>query len=145
MILKEEHPEVFGNVSYDVFYPPVNRQSEIKVQFDTYMKYISREFAGKTEAFADREVSSTKCYLCHRNLRKKIRWFSVNSRHYYAVAYCEKHGYLKGKIRMRKTEEGGVFVVKTTKFISEEDVEAIAKRQEHVKELRRKRRQKNDH
>ena len=46
---------------------------------------------------------------------------------------------------MRKTEEGGVFVVKTTKFISEEDVEAIAKRQEHVKELRRKRRQKNDH
>ena len=54
MILKEEHPEVFGNVSYDVFYPPVNRQSEIKVQFDTYMKYISREFADKTEAFADR-------------------------------------------------------------------------------------------
>ena len=141
--LIENHAEVLRNVSFDVFHPPVDRKSEIKIQFDTYMKYISRKFDDKQKAFEDREVSSTKCYLCHRNLRKKIRWFSVNGRHYYAVAYCEKHGFLKGKIRIRKSEDGGVFVVKTSKFISEEEMRAIADKQEHVKELRKRRKQKD--
>lgn len=98
----EEHPEVVVNLSYDTFCPPKDRGDEVKAQFDTYVKYISREFKDKTEAFADKEVVSSKCYLCHRNLRKKIKWFSANGRHYYCVAYCEKHGYLKGKIRVRK-------------------------------------------
>lgn len=63
--------EVLKNVSYDVFNPPLCREEEIKVQFDTYFKYISRTFPDKTAALADREVSSSKCYLCRRNLRKK--------------------------------------------------------------------------
>ncbi len=73
---------------------------------------------------------SSKCYLCHRNLRKKIKWFSANGRHYYCVAYCEKHGYLKGKIRVRKAYDGGVYIVKTTKLIPKEEAEAIAGPQE---------------
>ena len=138
----QNHPEVLRNVSYDIFNPPKDRNAEIKVQFDTYMKYISRKFADKAEAFSDKEVISTKCYFCHRNLRKKIRWFTVNGRHYYAVAHCEKHGYLKAKNRVHKTADGMVYIVKTTKFISKEDVDAIAARKEHVKELRKRRRQK---
>lgn len=132
-------PEVLKKVSYDVFHPPVDRDSEIKVQFDTYFKYISREFASKSEAFADKEVSSSKCYLCRRNLRKKIKWFTSNGKHYYCLAYCEKHGFLKGKIRMRKSESGAYFVVKTTKLITEEEAAFIKERREHAKELRQKR------
>ena len=131
--------DVFANVSYDIFNPPGKREDEVKVQFDTYFKYISRVFADKKAAFADREVSSSKCYLCHRNLRKKIKWFPANSKNYYCVAYCEKHGYLKGKIRIKRTDEGEVFVVKTTKFISEEDVEGIGDKKKHVQEMRKKR------
>ncbi len=134
-------PEVLQNLSYDLFHPPRSREAEVKAQFDTYMKYISRVFADKKEAFADKEVSSSKCYLCHCNLRKKIRWFTPNGRHYYCVAYCDKHGYLKGKIRIRKTEEGGIYVVKTTKFISKEDMERIAERRERANELRKKHKQ----
>ena len=142
MEIKEKHPEVLRNVSFDVYHPPVDRNAEVKIQFDSYMKYISRKFADKTQAFADREVSSTKCYLCHRNLRKKIRWFSVNGKTYNAVAYCEKHGHLKAKVRFRKTDDEKVYVVKTTKFISEEEVEEIVNRCQHMKDLRRKRRHK---
>ena len=112
----------------------------MKVQFDTYMKYISRQFHDKEEAFRDKEVISSKCYLCHRNLKKKIKWFSAGGKQYYCVAYCEKHGYLKGKIRVRKTDEAKVYIVKTTKFISEKEVEAIAQRKEHTKEMRRRHR-----
>lgn len=136
--LIENHKEVLSNVSYDVFHPPIDRKHEVKVQFDTYMKYISRRFADKAEAFADKEVISSKCYLCHRNLRKRIRWFSVNGRHYYCVAFCEKHGYLKGKIRIHKSNDGQIYVVKTTKLISREEADAIAKRKEHAKELRKR-------
>lgn len=142
--IMESNPEVLQNVSYDVFNPPKTREEEIKVQFDTYMKYISRVFADKKEAFADKEVISSKCYLCHCNLRKKIRWFTPNARHYYCVAYCDKHGYLKGKIRIRKTEEGKIFVVKTTKLISKEEADRIAERREHAKELRKKHKQNKD-
>lgn len=134
----EEHPDVLRNVSYDVFNPPKDRKSEIKAQFETYMKYISRTFRDKKEAFSDREVISSKCYLCHCNLKKKLRWFSPNGRHYYCVAYCEKHGFLKGKIRIRKADDGRVFVVKTTKFISKEEADQIGARKAHAQELRKR-------
>ena len=137
MIL-EEKPEVLKNISYDIYHPPVDRASEIKVQFDTYMKYISREFDSKADAFADREVASSKCYLCHRNLRKKLKWFTPNGRHYYCLAYCEKHGYLKGKIRIRKSENGKIYVVKTTKLISPQEAENLRERSLHAKEFRRR-------
>ncbi len=136
--IMQDKEEVLKNVSFDLFHPPKVREDEVKIQFDTYMKYISREFADKKEAFSDKEVVSSKCYLCHRNLRKKIKWFTPNGKHYYCVAYCDKHGYLKGKIRVHRTEEGGIYVVKTTKFISAEDAADIAEKREHSKEIRKK-------
>lgn len=141
-----EKPQVLRNLSYDAFHPPKDRRSELKVQFDHYAKYISREFDSKEEAFEDREVASSKCYLCHRNLRKKIRWFSPNGRHYICLAYCEKHGYLKGKIRIRKSPAGRIYIVKTTKLISQEDAEALKMRRKHVSDLQRGRViRKNEH
>lgn len=134
-----EKPQVLKNVSYDVFHPPVDRKSEVKVQFDTYMKYISREFTDKAEAFADGEVISSKCYLCRRNLRKKLRWFTVNGRNYYCLAYCEKHGYLKGKIRIRHSEDDRIYIVKTTRLITPEEAAVIKERSVHARELHRRR------
>lgn len=134
-------PDILNNISFDLFHPPVRREDEIKIQFDTYMKYISRVFADKEEALEDKEVISSKCYLCHRNLRKKLKWFTPNSgRNYYCIAYCEKHGYLKGKIRVRKTDDDKVYVVKTTRFMTEEEANEILDRKEHVRELRRRHR-----
>ena len=133
--------DVLKNISYDVFHPPVSRNEEVKVQFDTYMKYISRGFASKEEAFRDREVVSSKCYLCHCNLKKTIKWFAVNGKQYYCVAYCNVHGYLKGKIRVRRSDEDKVYIVKTTKFITEEEVEIIRHRKEHATEARKRHRQ----
>lgn len=137
--IMERHTRLLKNVSYDVFHPPVSREKEVRARFDGYAKFISREFADKTEAFADREVISSKCYLCRRNLKKKLKWFTVNGRHYYCVSYCEKHGYFKNKIRFRKSEEGKVFVVKTTKRITDQEVEALRERSDHARTLHRRR------
>lgn len=132
-----KEPAVFENYSYDTFHVPKRREDEVHVLFHNYAKYISREFADKTTAMQDREVSSTRCYLCKKNLRKKIRWFSSNPKHIYSVSYCERHGYMKGKIRMKKTENGGVYVVKTQKFIGDEEVADIIARRDHIREMRR--------
>ena len=74
-------------------------------------------------------VNGTKCYLCRRNLRKKIRWFTPNGKHYYSVSYCDRHGFMKSKIRMRKSEDKMVYVVKTERFITEPEVEVIREKQ----------------
>jgi inhibitor of KinA sporulation pathway (predicted exonuclease) len=138
--------QLFHFVSYDAFHPPKDRRSEIRIQFETYQKYISREFADKIQAMEDKEVVSSKCFLCHRNLRKTVRWYTVNAKHYFCVAYCEHHGYLKGKIRLNRSENGGIYVVKTMKLISAQEAETLAKRSEQAGEMRRnrKKRKTND-
>lgn len=139
-VLARMEESVLANVSFDVFHLPRTREDEIHIVFDTYAKYISRSFADKTEAMQDKTVIATKCYLCHRNLRKKIRWFSPNGKHYYSVSCCDKHGLMKAKIRIRKTEDDRVYVVKTEKFITPEEVQDIRGKQEKAREQRRERR-----
>lgn len=132
-----KNPMALQRVSFDTFSLPQNHKSEIHVVFDNYAKYISRPFPDKEALMADREVISTRCYLCHRNLRRKIRWFSPNGKHYYSVSYCDKHGYMKGKIRIKKAEDDMVFAIKTTKFVSEEEAAQIQMKKERAKEMRR--------
>ena len=131
---------VLANYSFDVFHLPRDKESEIYVTFDTYAKYISRAFPDKADALEDKTVMSTKCYLCDKKLRRKIGWFSPNGKHYYSVSYCDKHGYMKAKIRIRKAEDGAAYIVKTEKFITEEEVDVIREKQEKARRQRKDRR-----
>ncbi len=134
----EEKPSVLKSVSFDLFHPPADRQSEIKIRFDTYTKYISREFADKAELFNDSEVVAGKCCFCRRNIKKKIKWFTINGKTYYCVAYCENHGYFKNKIRIRKSEEDRLFVVKTAKAITPQEAAELRELSERARELHHK-------
>lgn len=139
MEIADQAPEVLKKVSFDVYCPPRKREDEIKIEFDTYFKYISRVFESKLEAFADREVASSKCYICHKNLRKKVKWFTPNGKHFYCVAYCDKHGFIKYKSRVKKAEDGGIYVVKTSKFIDQIAVDDIISRKKHATLVKGKR------
>ena len=121
---------VLENYSIDTYILPKTRQDEVHVMFHDYMKYISREFPDKQKAMEDKEVTSTKCYLCRRNIRKKIRWFTPNGKHYYSISLCPIHGYMKYKIRIRKSGNDKVYVVKTSKFISKEECKKILQKKE---------------
>ena len=131
---------ILKNVSFDNYVTPKDKRQEIHVVFDDYAKYISREFETKEELLDDPEVMSTKCYLCHRNLRRKIRWFSPNGKHYYCVSYCDRHGFMKSKVRIRKAEDDRLYVVKTSKFITPEEVDKIRQKQETARRHQRMRR-----
>ena len=130
--------EVLQYVSFDTFYLPKDHASEIKIEFPDYFKYISREFDSKHEAMEDKEVSSTKCYLCHKNMKKTVRWFSPNmGKHYYAIAQCPVHGYIKYKNRMKKTDNDTIYVVKTIKFVDEETKDKYALKRDEIQEKKK--------
>lgn len=141
-VLNKIPQEVLTNYSIDTFILPKTHDEEIHVMFTDYMKYISREFEDKHKAMEDREVVSTKCFLCHKNIRKRIRWFSPNGKHYYCISDCPSHGIMKSKIRIKKSDNDKVYIVKTSKFISEEECDQILEKLDAAKERNKKQRKK---
>lgn len=140
--IDKEMPEVEKYVSYDVFMIPQSKNEEIHAIFKTYAKYISREFPDKSTAMEDKEVNSTRCYICGKKAKKQIKWFSVNGKHYYCIAHCRKHGFIKGKARMKKADDGNIYVVKTLKIVPEEVVNEIIEKKERLRELRQEKRKR---
>ena len=91
------------------------------------------------EILKDKEISDIICVKCSRMLRKKIRWFSSNQKFYFCLAVCPEHGYMKGKIRMKKSEDGSFFAVKTTKLVGEEGAAYVEQKKEETKKKRAER------
>lgn len=128
------------NYSIDCYQNPKDKNSEIYTVFKDYSKFISREFYSKEEAMLDKEVTKTQCFLCKRTAKKKIRWFAVNTKSHLCLAYCPEHGYFKGKARIKKTDEGKYYVVKTLKRIDEAEALEIREKKEALRKKRRMKR-----
>jgi inhibitor of KinA sporulation pathway (predicted exonuclease) len=140
-VLQKIPEDIEEYCSYDVFHLPTCKEKEIQKIFPSYAKYISREFEDKSAAIIDREVISTRCYICDKNAKRKIKWFTSNGKHYYSISYCDKHGFIKGKIRIRKgvntpSDSESVYVIKTLKIISEEEMKVISEKRDHARKQR---------
>ena len=125
--------------SIDVYQNPKTKKEEIYAVYNGYSKFISREFNTKEEAMEDNEVLKIHCCFCDRSAKKKLRWFSVNSKNYYCIAIWPVHGYIKGKARMKRTEEGRVYVVKTIKMSSEMEAKEIREKKMNCGKILKKR------
>lgn len=139
-VLSRIDPECFlPYASIDYFRLPESRKEEIYHVFPDYSKYVSRIFPSKEDALLDRSVPVMRCYQCGQVLRKKIRWFTPNQKIYYALSICPEHGFLKGKIRIKKADEDRIYVVKTLKLVDEKEAQTIYSRKEDVRRKRAKR------
>ena len=118
------------------------REEEIFRDFKTYQKFVSKTFATKEEMMADKVVTSLKCTCCGLPVWRRVRWFSAGANTYLALAQCPRHGYVKGKIRIKKAADGNVFAVKTTKKADPAAVAQIRGKKEQIKAKRRERRGK---
>lgn len=132
-----EDPEVLEKYSFDVFTIPETKEQEIYVVFNSYDKYISRRYKSKSELLSSKDVMDTVCYKCKRSIKKRIKWFTPNGKHYYAVSGCFRHGLMKSKVRIRKAENGGVYAVKTDKYISREEMKALAEKRDQIIEQKK--------
>lgn len=137
-----KHTDITKNYSIDYFQKPKNRSEEIYVIYETYSKYVSREFDNKSDVLKDNRLNSTICYKCGRKVRKKIRWFSDNSKTYYCLACCDEHGWLKGKIKLKKSDNDRVFAVRILSLTDSDGAEAIRQKQIAIRKKRRDKRQK---
>lgn len=122
--------------STDYYRLPESKEEEVYLVFPEYSKYISRPFESKQDAIADKTVTDLICCKCNRMLRKKIRWFSVNQKFYTALGCCPEHGNVKGKIRMRRSDDGQIYVVKTMRLVGEEDIGEIYEKKEEARNKR---------
>ena len=131
-----------GRLSIDTFYPPRIKQEEIFVRFDEYTKLVTREFYSREDMFDDDDVRELRCNQCDKPLNVMIDWFSNSGKTYYCLGECQEHGYVRGKIKIRKYEEDSFYAIKIMKSTDREGADSIFEKQENIREKRRERRQR---
>ncbi len=144
MVLQRINLREYENYfSIDYYRVPKNRFEEKTFNFDTYSKYVSRAFPLKEELMENKRLREMPCMICGKNLKKTINWFSDGGRLYLALGECKEHGLMRGKIRVKMTEDhSGFFGVRTVKECTEEEMETIVAKKENVTKKRRERRKK---
>lgn len=119
MIMREmSKRDILKNYSIDCYQLPRTQDEEIYVVYETYSKYISREFENRQDALRQKELFQIPCYLCQKNAALEIPWFVGPAKNYHCLARCETHGYLRGKIRFKKSDDGKIFCIRTIKQVN---------------------------
>lgn len=134
---------VKSNYSIDTYVIPDNKKNEISVVYDKYAKYISMGFCDREDLMSYKRAFETKCYVCGRTARKKIRWFAYNTKLYYCLCNCPEHGFMKGKLRIRKDDNGKYYAMKILKLTDETGASFIKGKKEDVrkKKIEKKKRE----
>ncbi len=136
--------DITKNYSIDCFQRPKNASEEIYVIYETYSKYVSREFENKLDILKDKRMNTTVCYACGKKVRKKIRWFSDNSKTYYCLSYCDTHGWLKGKIKLKKCDDEKVYAVKILSLTDDTGANTIREKQSAIRKKRREKKLRSE-
>lgn len=126
--------------SLDLYDIPASRKEEITMCYPTYSKFVSMGYEERETLLQQSYLLCTKCYLCGKTAKKKIKWFSSNQRTYYCVAKCDTHGLLKGRMKIKKTDDGRYFAIKILKLTDENGVASIRDKQLLARAKRRERR-----
>jgi len=127
--------------SVDYYKLPKNYFEEATFRFATYTKYVSRRFALKEEAAKNRKVRETHCVFCKRRLKKVLPWFTEATKNYLCLGECPEHGLMRGRIRIKNTEDNlGYFAVRTIKPCTPEAEQATYAKHEAIKEKRKEKR-----
>ena len=56
---------------------------------------------------------------------------------YESISQCQEHGYIKGKVRIRRTDDDTFYAVKTLKPVSEEKAEELRRKRDSLRKKRR--------
>ncbi|MCC8028000.1 MAG: exonuclease domain-containing protein [Clostridium sp.] len=123
-------------LSVDYYRLPGSEGEEFILRFPEYSKYVSREFKSREDIMGDKSITDMICVKCNRMLRKKIRWFPYGQRFYLCVAVCPEHGYMRGKIRVKRSEDENYYAVKTIRTAGEGDVQLLTQKKEDIRKRR---------
>src|SRR5574344_424270 len=125
--------------SLDVFTLPSGCKRIQDIFLGDHIEYLSKEYVDKENVINDSEMVITRCPVCKRKCRKKIRWFSDGGR-YFCIANCEEHGLLEGTINIKKTTRNNYFGIRKVYLIDEEKYLSIINKKETIRKKRREKR-----
>lgn len=115
-----------NHYSYDLYHIPHTKKEEIRICNEKENILITRGVAKKKDITASRQMMAINCMKCgQKPVQAKIRWFSSNNKIFYAAGYCPKHGYIKGKLKIRKSEQGEYYAEKVLTYTTEEEINQV--------------------
>lgn len=120
-------------LSIDYFRVPREPGEEIEMVFPDYYKYVSLAYDKKETLFANKTVKEMNCPYCDRPLHKVAGWFTNNQKQYHCLTWCPEHGYIKGKLKVRHTNDDLVYLVKTVKKVDRAKANKVIAYREQVK------------
>ena len=62
-------------------------------------------------------------------MTRTVKWFATNSKCYYGLFTCDEHGLIKGRFRVKQTEEGRYYAVRIMKHTDEKGALKIYEKQ----------------
>jgi len=131
---------ILRSYSLDYYRHPTCRAEEITLDYGDYSEFVSREYDNRDNLMRARSITSFVCPICRAKAAKETRWYTANLKNYYCVGYCKKHGWLEGKIHVKKTAEGQYFAVKT---IQQTDMEEASRLTQRWETLLQRQKEKN--
>lgn len=129
---KIEDPDVLEKYSFDTYIIPDSTENEVNIVFSDYSKMITKGYSDKKTLLDNKYINTPICYKCNKRVSRRIKWFTPNGRHYYAVGFCLRHGYMKSKIRIRKNEDNLTYAVITHKLITKDEKKELAAKREEI-------------
>ena len=115
---------ILQDFSIDSFQHPEDVTQELRLRCKGCERYISREFPSKEIAMHNEEVRSLHCPDCGKNVKRVIKWTGRNGR-YTALGKCPEHGFVYGRIRVKKTAGDPVYIEKVTRPVSDKEAEEL--------------------
>lgn len=125
-------------MSLDYTNLPLDRSEEKEINLGTHLEFLSRSFKDKEEMLANKDIYITRCPVCLKKCRKKIKWFSDGTK-YICMARCENHGLMEGILYIKKNYNG-YYIVRKTTGVDEERFMDVVKKRNILKEKRKIRR-----
>lgn len=138
-IMEKMGKENLQGYSFDLYHIPANRKSEIHYFSGKDYQYISCAYSERAEILENRRIMQINCALCDRKaIRAKIRWFPTPSKNYYCIGICKEHGAIKGRLKIRKYEEGKFFADKLLTYVEMDEIDLLREKKQALKKKKLK-------
>lgn len=129
-------------VSIDTFVIPKNKKEEFSVSYNDSVRFVSRGYDSRSRLFNDKKLKNVRCPKCNSKVMRKQGWFSDGSKTYYYIGECSVHGYVSGKIRVKKSPFNEIYAIKYVAMADKEDYGKILEKKQQVREKRRQKKNK---
>lgn len=125
--------------SIDTYKIPETKDDEIYLTEEDVQQYVTTGYSSKDELGDNKSLKSTRCFLCDKNMQRIVNWFCDNGRNFYAAFKCKEHGKITGKFKIKNTDDGRFYAVRTFMLSDDRGVDEIKERREKEQERLRQR------